>query len=58
MTICEICDKDSEKCYSVDLIIISDFDKDEEPFERKSIVCVECRDKIITVFPKVEDEYF
>ncbi len=37
---------------------MSEFDKDEEPFERKSTICIDCRDKIITVFPKVEDEFF
>jgi hypothetical protein len=58
MPVCEVCDRDFNKCYSVDLTIMSDFDKDEEPFERKSTICIDCRDKIIAVFPKVEDEFF
>ena len=33
-------------------------DKGEQPFERNSTICSECKIKIITVFPKLEDEYF
>jgi hypothetical protein len=59
MPVCEMCDNDSDKCYKVDLTITSDFDnKDELPFERNSTICSECKNKIITIFPKVEDEYF
>ena len=59
MPICEMCDNESNQCYKVDLRITPDFDvKDEEPFERESIICLECRNKIITVFPKVEDDFF
>ena len=55
---CEMCGNNSDICYTVDLSIISDFDKDEQPFERNSTICSECKIKIITVFPKLEDEYF
>ncbi len=30
---CEMCGNNSDKCYTVDLSITSDFDKDEQPFE-------------------------
>ena len=33
-----------------------EFDKDEQPLKRNSTICSECRIKIITVFPKLEDE--
>lgn len=55
---CEMCGNNSDKCYIVDLSITSDFDKGEQPFERNSTICSECKIKIITVFPKLEDEYF
>lgn len=53
-----MCDNDSDNCYTVDLTITSNFDKDEQPFERNSTLCAECKHKIIIIFPKVEDEYF
>ena len=53
-----MCGNNSDKCYTVDLSIISDFDKGEQPFERNSTICSECKIKIITVFPKLEDGYF
>ena len=47
MPVCEICSNESDKCYKVDLMITSNFDnKDEEPFERNSTVCFECKNKI------------
>ena len=56
---CEMCGNNSDKCYTVDLSITSAFDNEnEEPFERNSTICSECKNKIITVFPKIEDEYF
>jgi hypothetical protein len=58
MPVCEICDIESDKCYNVDLIITSDFDEKEAPFERNSTICYNCKNKIMTVFPKLEDEYF
>ena len=60
MPVCEMCRNDSDKCYKVYLTITSDFDnKDEEaPSKRNSNICSECKNKIITMFPKVEDEYF
>ncbi|HJT85899.1 MAG TPA: hypothetical protein VJ697_15555 [Nitrososphaeraceae archaeon] len=58
MPVCEICDKESEKCYTADLFITSDFDEKEAPFDRTSTICYNCRNKIINVFPKLEDEYF
>ena len=33
MTDCEMCGNNSDKCYTVDLKITSDFDKDEQPFK-------------------------
>jgi hypothetical protein len=43
---------------SVDLTITSDFDKDEQPFERNSTICLECKNKIVNMFSKYEDYYF
>lgn len=58
MTDCEMCGNNSDKCYTVDLKITSDFDKDEQPFERNSTICSECKNKIINMFSKFEDDYF
>jgi len=55
---CEVCGTFTSKSYNVDLIITSNFDREEEPFERDSIVCSDCRNKIVNVFPKVEDDFF
>lgn len=55
---CEMCGTFTAKSYNVDLRITSNFDREEEPFERYSIVCSDCRNKILNVFPKVEDEFF
>ena len=30
---CEMCGNNLDKCYTVDLTITSDFDKDEQPFK-------------------------
>ena len=38
--------------------ITSNVDRAEEPFERYSTVCSECRNKILKVFPKIEDDFF
>ncbi len=38
--------------------ITSNVDSAEEPFERYSTVCSECRNKILKVFPKIEDDFF
>lgn len=53
-----MCGTFTAKSYNVDLRITSNFDREEEPFERYSIVCSDCRNKILNVFPKVEDEFF
>jgi len=58
MTDCEMCGNNSDKCYTVNLKITSDFDKDEQPFERNSTICSECKNKIINMFSKFEDDYF
>jgi len=55
---CEVCGTFTSKSYNVDLIITSNFDREEKPFERDSVVCSDCRNKIVNVFPKVEDEFF
>jgi hypothetical protein len=46
---CEMCGNNSDKCYTVDLSITSDFDNDEEPFERNSTICSECKNKCVYV---------
>jgi len=46
---CEIGGNNSDKCYTVDLSITSDFNKYEQPFERNSTICSECKIKMITV---------
>jgi hypothetical protein len=58
MTDCEMCRNNSDKCYTVDLKITSDFDKDEQIFERNSTIWSECKNKIINMFSKFEDDYF
>jgi hypothetical protein len=59
MPVCEMCDNDSDKCYTVNLTITSDFDnKDEQAFKRNSTICSECKNKIVDMFSKFEDEYF
>ena len=55
---CEMCGTNSDKCYTVALTITSDFDRDEQPFERNSTICLECKNKIINMFSKFEDDYF
>lgn len=55
---CEMCGTFTAKSYNVDLRITSNFDRDEEPFERYGPVCSECRNKILKVFPKIEDDFF
>ena len=52
----EMCGNNSDKCYTVDLSITSEFDKDEQPLKGIMTICSECKIKIITVFPKLEDE--
>lgn len=42
---CEMSGTFTAKSYNVDLIIISNFDK-EEPFDRYSVICSDCRNKI------------
>ena len=54
---CEMCGTFTAKSYNVDLRITSNFDRDEEPFERYSTICSECRNKILKVFPKIEDDF-
>ena len=53
-----MCGNNSDKCYTVDLKITSDFDKDEQPFKRNRTICLECKNKIISMFSKFEDDYF
>lgn len=56
---CEMCGNNSDKCYTIDLTITSDFNnKDEQPFDRNSTICLECKKQIINMFSKLEDEYF
>jgi hypothetical protein len=55
---CEMCSNHSDNCYTVDLTITSDFDKDEQPFERNSTICLACKNKIVNMFSKYEDDYF
>lgn len=61
---CEMCgNNSSDKYYIVDLKIRSDIEnKDKEqqqPFQRNnSTICSECKNKIIDMFSKFEDEYF
>jgi hypothetical protein len=55
---CEMCGKNSDKYYTVNLTITSDFDKNEQSFKRNSIICSECKNKIVDMFSKFEDEYF
>lgn len=40
---CENCCNNFDKCYTVDLTITSAFERDEQPFERKSTICLECK---------------
>jgi hypothetical protein len=55
---CEMCVNNSDKCNTIDLTITSNFDKDEQPFERNSTICLECKNKIVNMFSKYEDDYF
>jgi len=55
---CEMSGNNSDKCYTVDLTITSDVDKDEQPFKRNSTICLECKNKIINMFSKCENDYF
>jgi hypothetical protein len=55
---CEMCGINSDKCYVIDLTIASDFDKDEQVFKRNSTICSKCKNKIIDMFSKFEDDYF
>ncbi len=55
---CEMCGTNSDKCYILDLIMKSDFNKDEQAFKRNSTICSECKNKIIDMFSKFEDAYF
>ncbi len=45
-----MCSNESNRCYIVDLTIISDFDKEEEQFERNSTICTDYKNKIILTF--------
>ena len=42
---CEMCGNNSDKCYTVDLTITYAFDREEQPFERNSTICLECKIK-------------
>jgi hypothetical protein len=42
---CEMCGNNSEKCYTVNLTITSDFDKDKQGFERNSTICSDVKIK-------------
>jgi hypothetical protein len=53
-----MCGNNSDKCYTVNLTITSDVDKDEQPFKRNSTICLECKNKIINMFSKFENDYF
>ncbi|MDF2738164.1 MAG: hypothetical protein K0S93_2023 [Nitrososphaeraceae archaeon] len=53
---CEMCVNNSDKCNTIDLTITSNFDKDEQPFERNSTICLECKNKIVNMFSKYEDD--
>ena len=55
---CEMCSINWDKCYVIDLTIKSDFDKDEQAFKRNSTICSKCKNKIIDMFSKFEDDYF
>ena len=55
---CEMCGNNSDKYYIIDLTIKSDFNKDEQTFKRNSTICSECKNKIINMFSKFEDDYF
>ncbi len=55
---CEMCGINSDKYYIIDLTIKSDFNKDEQTFKRNSTICSECKNKIINMFSKFEDDYF
>ena len=48
----------SDKCYLIDLTITSDFNKDEQAFKRNSVICSECKNKILDMFSKFENDYF
>ena len=54
---CEMCGNNSDKCYTVNLTITSEF-KNEQSFKRNSTICSECKRKIIDMFSKFEDDYF
>ena len=58
MSDCEMCGISSDKCYIIDLTMNSEFNKDEQTFKRTSTICSECKNKIIDLFSKFEDEYF
>ena len=58
MSDCEMCGINSDKCDLIDLTIKSDFNKDEQAFKRNSTICSECKDKIIDMFSKFENDYF
>jgi hypothetical protein len=49
-----MCSNESDRCYIVDLTIISDFDKEEEEerFERNNTICTDYKNKIIRSFQK------
>ena len=51
-----MCGINSDKCYIIDLTM-KDF-KDEQTFKRNSTICSECKNKIIDMFSKFEDECF
>ena len=55
---CEMCGNDLDKCYTIDLTITSDVDKDEQPFKWNRTICLECKNKIINMFSKFENDYF
>ena len=56
---CEMCSINSDKCYIIDLTITSNFNKDEQAFKRNnSTICSKCKNKIIDMFSKFEDDYF
>ena len=53
-----MCGITSDNCYIIDLTMKPEFNKDEQTFQRNSTICSECKNKIIDLFSKFEDEYF
>ena len=55
---CEICSNNLDKCYTVNLTITSDFDKDEQAFKRNNTICSECKNKIVDMFSNLKMSIF